>query len=65
MGEGASFASTRTPVFLSAATVVVFTDCTATVDDEEYQMRYADVLIKQDGRWVFQTMIQGGWGDHL
>ncbi|CAM5490227.1 hypothetical protein GCM10010329_68890 [Streptomyces spiroverticillatus] len=65
LGEGASFASTRTPVFLSAAMAVVFTDCTATVDDEEHRMRYADVLIKQDGRWVFQTMIQGGWGDHL
>jgi hypothetical protein len=65
MGEGASFAATRTPVFLSAAMAVVFTDCTTTVDGEAQRMHYADVLIRKDDGWVFQTMIQGGWGDHL
>ncbi|MFF4173861.1 nuclear transport factor 2 family protein [Streptomyces sp. NPDC001744] len=65
MGEGVSFSSTRTPVFLSAAMAVVFTDCVMTVDGEEQRTHYADVLVRKDGTWAFQTMIQGGWGDQL
>ncbi|MFF5448588.1 nuclear transport factor 2 family protein [Streptomyces sp. NPDC012888] len=64
-GEDVSFRSTRTPVFLSAAMAVVFTDCTMTVAGEARRMHYADVLIRKDGTWAFQTMIQGGWGDSL
>ncbi|MFB7259068.1 nuclear transport factor 2 family protein [Streptomyces nojiriensis] len=64
-GQDASFTSTRTPVFLSAAMAVVFTDCTMTVDGEARRMHYADVLIRNNGTWAFQTMIQGGWGDNL
>ncbi|GGK19089.1 hypothetical protein GCM10011583_58650 [Streptomyces camponoticapitis] len=66
-GDGdLTFDSVRTPVFLSSAMVVVFTDSTmTTAGGETQQLRYADVLIKRNGEWAFQTMIQGGWGDNL
>ncbi|BDM74120.1 hypothetical protein HEK616_76070 (plasmid) [Streptomyces nigrescens] len=64
-GEDITFESTRTPVFLSPAIAVVFTDSTMTVQGETRQLRYADILIRRDGTWAFQTMIQGGWGDNL
>ncbi|WP_406273469.1 DUF4440 domain-containing protein [Streptomyces sp. NBC_00191] len=68
MGEGSddiAFESTRTPVFLSPAMAVVFTDSTMTMDGRTQQLRYADVLIRRDGQWAFQTMLQSGWGDNL
>ncbi|MCX4819372.1 nuclear transport factor 2 family protein [Streptomyces sp. NBC_01142] len=68
MGDGSddiTFESTRTPVFLSPAMAVVFTDSTMTMDGQTQQLRYADILIRQDGKWAFQTMLQGGWGDNL
>ncbi|MGW1376045.1 nuclear transport factor 2 family protein [Streptomyces sp. NPDC002446] len=68
MGDGSediTFESTRTPVFLSPAMAVVFTDSTMTVEGRTQQLRYADILIRRDGTWAFQTMIQGGWGDNL
>ncbi|MEU9607306.1 nuclear transport factor 2 family protein [Streptomyces sp. NPDC048057] len=68
MGEGSediTFESVRTPVFLSSAMVVVFTDSTMTAGEATQQLRYADILIKQNGKWAFQTMAQGGWGDNL
>lgn len=68
MGDGSddiTFESTRTPVFLSPAMAVVFTDSIMTMDGQTQQLRYADILIRQDGKWAFQTMLQGGWGDNL
>lgn len=68
MGDGAediAFESTRTPVFLSPALAVVFTDSAMTAGGETRRLRYADVLVKRDGAWAFQTMIQGSWGDTL
>lgn len=70
MGDGGegdlAFDSVRTPVFLTSAMVVVFTDSTmTTAAGETRQLRYADVLIRRNGEWAFQTMIQGGWGDNL
>ncbi|MGW1789422.1 nuclear transport factor 2 family protein [Streptomyces tubercidicus] len=68
MGDGSedlTFESTRTPVFLSPAMAVVFSDSTMTTEGESRRLRYADILVKQDGQWAFQTMIQGGWGDNL
>ncbi|MGW7363035.1 nuclear transport factor 2 family protein [Streptomyces sp. NPDC054841] len=68
MGDGSEdigFESVRTPVFLSPAMAVVFTDSTMTTGDTTQQLRYADILIKRDGQWAFQTMLQGGWGDNL
>ncbi|MFC8424589.1 DUF4440 domain-containing protein [Streptomyces sp. NPDC057236] len=64
-GEDITFESTRTPVFLSPSMAVVLTDSTMTADGESQRLRYADILLKRDGRWAFQTMIQGGWGDNL
>ncbi|MCI3150258.1 nuclear transport factor 2 family protein [Streptomyces sp. GB4-14] len=60
-----TFRNTRTPVFLSASLAVVFTHSTVTAGDQAYETDYADVLVRKDGAWAFQTMIQGGWGDNL
>ncbi|OII68948.1 nuclear transport factor 2 family protein [Streptomyces sp. CC77] len=68
MGEGGeeiTFESTRTPVFLSPSMAVVFTDSVMTAGGTTRQLRYADVLVRRDGVWAFQTMIQSGWGDNL
>ncbi|GFH35790.1 nuclear transport factor 2 family protein [Streptomyces pacificus] len=65
VGDGIAFESVRTPVFLGPAMVVVFSDSTMTAGGTTQQLRYADILIKRDGRWAFQTMLQGGWGDNL
>ncbi|MGW0732877.1 DUF4440 domain-containing protein [Streptomyces sp. NPDC002851] len=68
MGDGSediSFESVRTPVFLSPAMAVVFTDSTMTMEGQSTQLRYADILIKRNGKWAFQTMMQGGWGANL
>lgn len=68
MGDGSEdigFESTRTPVFLSASMAVVFTDSAMTVQGQTQRLRYADILVRRDGEWAFQTMIQSGWGDNL
>lgn len=55
----------RTPFFLSDNLVVIITDAVIIMDTREQTMRYADVLVKVDGNWKFQTMAQSGWGDML
>ncbi|MGA5572059.1 nuclear transport factor 2 family protein [Streptomyces pseudogriseolus] len=68
MGDGSqevTFRNTRTPVFLSASMAVVFTRSVVTTGDQTYESDYADVLVRRDGAWAFQTMIQSGWGDNL
>ncbi len=60
-----TFESTRTPVFISPAIAVVFTDATMTTDGTTHQLRYADIMVRRGGSWAFQTMIQSGWGDAL
>ncbi|MET9293395.1 nuclear transport factor 2 family protein [Streptomyces sp. NPDC003077] len=63
-GEGElSVESVRTPVFLSPSIAVVFSDSTMAVDGEKRQLRYVDILVRQQGKWAYQTMIQPGWGD--
>ncbi|GBQ00638.1 hypothetical protein SSP531S_20560 [Streptomyces spongiicola] len=64
-GEDTTFESVRTPVFLGPAMAVVFSDSTMTAGGTTRQLRYADILVKRDGRWAFQTMLQNGWGDNL
>jgi hypothetical protein len=64
-GEGLSFESTRTPVFLSAAMAVVFSDSVMTSPEGSRHLRYAEILVRRDGNWAFQTMMQPGWGDNL
>jgi hypothetical protein len=57
--------SERTPIFLTRRLVLVVTNATFTVDGQAQAVRYADLLVKKDGRWLFQTMVQGGWGSQL
>ncbi|GAA2450165.1 nuclear transport factor 2 family protein [Streptomyces macrosporus] len=65
-GEDVRFESVRTPFFLSPSLAVVFTSSVMTTGDgEEHRMHYADILVRRDGVWAFQTMIQGGWADML
>ncbi|WP_231933370.1 hypothetical protein [Micromonospora coxensis] len=54
--------SRRTPYFLTRSLAVVLTEAEFTVDGERQRVRYADLLVKVDGQWRFQTMVQGGWG---
>jgi SnoaL-like domain len=57
--------STRHPIFLSPELVFVITDAEVTGDGFEQQMRYGDLLIKVEGRWLFQTMVGSGWGSQM
>ncbi|MFE2757029.1 nuclear transport factor 2 family protein [Actinosynnema sp. NPDC059335] len=62
LGEGdVGMESVRTPVFVNANLVFVITDATITVGDHSQVVRYGDLLVKTDGQWLFQTMVQGGW----
>lgn len=60
--EDVTMESTRTPHFLNQNLVFVITDAAITAGGQTTKVRYGDVLVKCDGRWLFQTMIQGGWG---
>jgi hypothetical protein len=57
--------TTRIPFFLTKDLVAVITNATVTAGGQAHEMCYADILVKVDGRWKFQTMAQGGWGDML
>jgi hypothetical protein len=52
----------RTPHFLSDALVFVISAGTMTYAGNTTPIRYGDLLLKTDGGWKFQTMVQGGWG---
>ena len=54
--------STRTPHFVNENLVFVITDGTVTVGERTQTVRYGDLLVKSNGQWKFQTMVQGGWG---
>lgn len=56
--------SIRTPHFLNRNLVFVITDATIAGADFAQHVRYGDLLVKSEGRWKFQTMVQGGWGDY-
>lgn len=65
MGSGTAgldLTSTRTPRFISENLVVVETEATMTVEGQKQQMHYADLLVRTEDGWAFQTMVQGGWG---
>ncbi|SCK42684.1 hypothetical protein [Streptomyces sp. WMMB 322] len=64
-GEEVHFDSRRSPHFLSRSLAVVFTESTMTAGSQTQSMNYADILVKRDGEWYFQTMIQGGWAAAL
>ncbi|MFB9908787.1 nuclear transport factor 2 family protein [Allokutzneria oryzae] len=57
--------SVRTPIFLTGNLVVVITEATFTTVEGAQDVRYADLLVKVGGKWLFQTMVQGGWGENL
>ncbi|WP_158843745.1 nuclear transport factor 2 family protein [Saccharothrix deserti] len=62
LGEGdVQMESVRTPVFINADLVFVITDATITAGEFSQVVRYGDLLVKTDGKWLFQTMVQGGW----
>jgi hypothetical protein len=63
MGSGGdvTMETTRTPHFLSASLVFVITDGTMTYGVQTQPIRYGDLLLKINGSWHFQSMIQGGW----
>ncbi|MBY8853431.1 nuclear transport factor 2 family protein, partial [Saccharothrix sp. MB29] len=62
LGEGdVRMESVRTPHFVNADLVFVITDATITAGESSQVVRYGDLLVKVDGRWLFQTMVQGGW----
>lgn len=61
--EDITMESVRTPHFINENLVFVITDATITAGDVSQQVRYGDLLVKSDGAWKFQTMVQGGWGD--
>ena len=51
--------------FLNPNLVIAITESTVATGDAIQRMKYADVLVKQDGVWKFKCMIQTGWGDML
>ena len=59
---GVTMELTRTPHFLTPQLAIVVTDAVHTAGGTTHRLRYADLLVKRDGRWLFQTMVQGGWG---
>ncbi|TFV55046.1 nuclear transport factor 2 family protein [Mycobacterium sp. PS03-16] len=61
--EDLAMESVRTPHFVNENLVFVITDSTITAGGDSQQMRYGDLLVKVNGSWKFQTMVQGGWGD--
>ncbi|MFJ6673003.1 nuclear transport factor 2 family protein [Actinosynnema sp. NPDC091369] len=62
LGDGdVQMESVRTPVFVNANLVFVITDATITAGEFSQVVRYGDLLVKTDGKWLFQTMVQGGW----
>nr|BFE85162.1 hypothetical protein GCM10020093_077630 [Planobispora longispora] len=59
---GMEMKSVRTPRFLTPNLVLVETEATVTAEGRRQSMRYADLLVRTEGGWAFQTMVQGGWG---
>lgn len=62
LGE-VSMESMRTPHFINENLVFVITDATITAGGHSHAVRYGDLLVRAGGRWRFQTMVQGGWGE--
>lgn len=55
----------RMPTFLNENLAIVVTDAITTVAGKAQQARYADVMVKVDGKWKYKSMIQSSWGDML
>lgn len=65
MSADTTIKNQRQPIFLSPNLAVVITESTVGMGAETQYMRYADILVKEDGAWKFKSMIQAGWGDML
>ena len=61
--DAVTMESVRTPHFLNENLVFVITDAAFTADGFSQRVRYGDLLVRCDGDWKFQTMVQGGWGE--
>lgn len=57
VGGEVQMESVRTPHFINDNLVFVITDGTI----NGVTVRYGDLLMRVDGAWKFQTMVQGGW----
>lgn len=60
-----STSNERIPYFLSFDMVVVVTKANIHANGQINTMKYVDILVREDGKWKFQTMAQAGWGDLL
>lgn len=63
--KNTSMTAQRIPYFLSFDLVVVITKAGFSANGQINTVKYADVLVREDGKWKFQTMAQAGWGDLL
>lgn len=60
-----SMTAQRIPYFLSFDLVVVVTKAGFHANGQTNTMKYVDILVREEGKWKFQTMAQAGWGDVL
>lgn len=63
--EDIAYNTTRKLYMINANIAIVLTAWRPHKDSDTGILKYADILLKQDGEWRFQTMIQDGWGDFL
>ncbi len=55
----------RTPLFINENLVMVLTEWNMKANKKVTKSKYADILVKEDGKWKFKTMVQAGWGEFL
>ena len=53
----------RTVTFLSDALADVVDDWTMTMGKQKVSGRSTELLVKHEGKWMFKTMVEAGWGD--
>ena len=63
--DGVEMSSTRHPIFLAPGLCFVVTDASFVSDGNEMTMRYGDLLVRTSDGWKFQTMVAGGWHQHM
>jgi len=63
--EEVEMSSTRHPIFLAPGLCFVVTDASFISDGTETTMRYGDLLVRTSDGWKFQTMVAGGWHEHM
>ncbi len=48
---------------LSDSLADVVNDYTVTIGQQSAEGRWSGLLVKKDGKWLWKTMIEAGWGD--